>query len=314
MSLEADYEALRHGLGAHRVHRDVLAVTGPDAADYLQGQCSQDLGSLAVGEAAEALLLEPDGKLTALLRVLRTAEDAFALDVDGGFGALVAARLGRFKLRSKLAITPLEWACVALRGPGAVPFGGEAGSGTAVVPFRWNGVEGVDLLGPEPDALVPPDARWCGDEAWEALRVEAGIPAMGRELDGHTIAAEVGLLERTVSFTKGCYTGQELVARLDARGNKVARRLCGIVPAGSFGADGEIDVARLIGAPLTVPEREKPVGAVTSAAWCPGLSGPGALAFVHRSVDLPGTVQVEITSAQGEPVAVTATARPLPLA
>ena len=68
----------------------------------------------------------------------------------------------------------------------------------------------------------------CGDEAWEAVRIEAGVPVAGREMVEGTIAAEVGLVERTVSFTKGCFTGQELVARLDARGTKVARRLCGV--------------------------------------------------------------------------------------
>jgi tRNA-modifying protein YgfZ len=305
-----DYRALRDGVGAYRLDRDVVSVSGPDAAAYLQGQCSQDLDGPAVGSAVDSLVLEPDGKLTALVRVTRTADDAFTVDVDAGFGDAVAARLARFKLRSKLLIEPLGWPAVALRGPRAadVPVAAGAAAGSPlVVPFAWNGVVGVDVLGPGADAAVPADVRWCGDDAWEALRIEAGIPAMGRELDGRTIAAEAGLVERTVSFTKGCYTGQELVARLDARGSRVARRLCGIV----LPADATLPATgpgALVGAELTLPGGEgKVVGAVTSAAWCPGVGAVAGLAYVHRSVDHGAAVAV------GDP-AVVGRVAPLPVA
>jgi folate-binding protein YgfZ len=288
-----DYQALRHGLGAHRLARDVLSVTGADAAGYLQGQCSQDLAGLAVGGAVDSLLLEPDGKLCALVRVVRVAEDGFAVEVDAGFGEVVAARLARFRLRAKVAIEPLDWPCVALRGPGAVEAVASPAAGS---PFRiavsWNGTVGVDLLGPGAEDVVPAAARWCGDAAWEALRVEAGIPAMGRELDGRTIAAEAGLVERTVSFTKGCYTGQELVARLDARGNRVARRLAGVVAVGGPGEPDPGDAAALLGCDLVVAGRDAPVGTVTSAAWSPGLGAAAGLAFVHRSAAVPGGATV----------------------
>ncbi|HVX21204.1 MAG TPA: glycine cleavage T C-terminal barrel domain-containing protein [Acidimicrobiales bacterium] len=294
--LAEDYAALRHGLAAYRRPRDVLSVAGPDAAGYLQGQCSQDLSGLAVGDVVDALLLEPDGKLAALVRVGRVGDDAFVVDTDAGVGDLAAARLARFRLRSKVDVAPLDWACLALRGSD-VPAALAAPAGGLVAPFDWNGVTGVDLLGPDP--VPPAGARPVGDAAWEAVRVEAGIPAMGRELDEKTIAAEAALVDRTVSFTKGCYTGQELVARLDARGNKVARRLCGLVvdPPGT-------DPSALVGADLTVPGGDKPVGSVTSAAWCPGLGAVGALAYLHRSVDLPGRVLAG---------GVAAEARPLPL-
>ncbi|HEY1732895.1 MAG TPA: glycine cleavage T C-terminal barrel domain-containing protein [Acidimicrobiales bacterium] len=290
-----DYRALREGLGAHRLARDVLSVGGPDAAAYLQSQCSQDLDGLAVGAAVDSLLLEPDGKLTALVRVTRVADDRFVVDVDGGFGDAVAARLARFKLRSKLAIEPLDWPAIALRGPRAADVPPVAGGELLVLPFAWNGVAGSDLLGPGAEAVVADldELRWCDDEAWEAVRIEAGIPTMGRELDGRTIAAEAGLGQRTVSFTKGCYTGQELVARLDARGNRVARRLCGIVLDTRATEPGG-----LVGADLTVTG--KVVGAVTSAAWCPGVGAVAGLAYVHRSVDVGATVDVGPTS--GEPV------------
>ena len=302
------YEALRHGVGAHRLAVDAVAVAGRDATSYLQGQLSQDVARLGVGDAAAALLLEPDGKLSALVRVTRTSGDAYVLDADAGFGEAVAARLQRFKLRTKVAIDELDWPCIALRGERVG--GASRGEGPPfVLPVDWNGVCGVDLLGPGADALVPADALWCDAAAWEALRVEAGIPKMGAELDSRTIAAEAHLVERTVSFTKGCYTGQELVARLDARGSRVARRLCGVVAE-----DAEPGEAmQLAGAALWTPGGDKVVGRCTSASWCPGLGRVGALAYLHRSVDVPGAV----VWARGEDAARTrrrpAQARPLPL-
>jgi len=309
------YEALRHGVGAYRVAVDTVAVTGRDATAYLQGQLSQDVAPLGVGDSAAALLLEPDGKLSALVRVTRTSEDAYVLDTDAGFGGAVAARLQRFKLRTKVAIDELDWPCIALRGArvGGGPIAGARASCGAgppfVLPVEWNGVRGVDLLGPGADALVPADAVWCDADAWEALRVEAGIPKMGVELDSRTIAAEAHLVERTVSFTKGCYTGQELVARLDARGSRVARRLCGIVADDAEPAEA----VELVGAVLWTPGGDKVVGRCTSASWCPGLGRVGALAYLHRSVDVPGA----LVWAPGEDAAQArrrpAQARPLPL-
>jgi folate-binding protein YgfZ len=300
-----DYRALRHGLGAYRPAQDVLSVAGADAAGYLQGQCSQDLAGLGVGDAADSLLLEPDGKLCALVRVVRVAGDGFLVAVDGGFGEAVAARLARFRLRAAVAIEPLGWPCVALRGPGAAaatqPEAAGPAAGGAGPPYRiavsWNGTEGVDLLGPGAEDAVPPGARWCGEPAWEALRVEAGIPAMGRELDGRTIAAEADLVARTVSLTKGCYTGQELVARLDARGNRVARRLAGVVVAGRTGGPGP--GPSLLGAELAVAGREAPAGTVTSAAWSPGLGTAVGLAYVHRSVAVPGPATAAVGNGGG---------------
>lgn len=334
--LGAGYEALRHGCGAYRLERDVLRLSGPESVAYLQGQCSQDVAGLAVGGSTDALLLEPDGKLSALVRVVRTADDGYLVDVDAGYGDAVAARLARFKLRSKVDIELLDWPCVALRGPGAPAAGPSGGTGASggrssapdvqrtgvyVLAVRWNGTEGVDLLGPEAETAVPPGARWCGKEAWEAMRVEAGIPVMGRELDGRTIAAEAGLVERTVDFQKGCYTGQELIARLDARGNRVARRLCGVVLGAGAGSAAEADVAaakemdNLVGSELVVRGGDKTVGAITSAAWCPGVGGPAALAYLHRSVEVPGTVQVLVACEPGGAgvVPVDSQVRPLPL-
>ncbi len=313
--LDAETAALRHGAGAFRSSRDVLAVRGPDAEAYLQGQLSQDVATLAVGGAADSLLLEPDGKLSALLRVTRIDGQGFVLDVDAGYGEAVAARLRRFLLRSKVEMEKLAWRCLSLRGPAV----GEAAAGLLAVlaergvlalPFEWNGWEGIDLLGSEDVVLGPEAAELpaglvaCGPAAVEACRIVAGIPAMGTELTGKTIAAEAGLVERTVSFTKGCYTGQELVARIDSRGSNVARRLVGVVaPPGSVDGVGDGDggsAALARGMTLHAGEApagdgaadDKVAGTVTSAAWSAELGEWVALGYLHRNVEAPGPVRV----------------------
>jgi folate-binding protein YgfZ len=310
----ADYQELRTATGAVMLRRDVLGVSGADAVEYLQGQLSQDVAALGVGESADSLILTPQGKLDALVRVVRTGDDAFVLDVDEGFGALVAARLARFKLRVKVVIEPLAWRCVALRGPRTE--GGTTAGTSLTAPFSWNGVSGVDLLGDAPE--VPDGVRVCSLEAWQSVRVEAGIPVMGAELDERTIAAEADLLERCVSFTKGCYTGQELVARLDARGNRVARHLQGLVVVGLAASEapgpGE---DRAVAPGSEILSEGKVVGTVTSSAWSPSLDAMVALGYVHRTVIPPSTVEVRPAAGGAVDDAPTATVaaevRALPL-
>jgi tRNA-modifying protein YgfZ len=285
--LVADHDALRDRVGAVLVERDFLRVFGADALSYLQGQCSQDLDRLTVGDSTDALVLEPQGKLDALVRITRTGEDSLVMDLAGGYGKALKARLERFKLRVKAEIELLAWRCVSLRGPLAtsVTSPGSAPAAELFVAYSWNGIEGVDLLGADPQ--VPSAARLCSPEALEALRIEAGIPAMGFELDERTIPAEADLLERCVSFTKGCYTGQELVARLEARGNRVARRLRGVVFDRSV--PGEV-APRVVGAEVTVGDKR--VGAITSASWSPALRAVAALGYLHRDVVVPSAVEV----------------------
>ncbi|MST34577.1 hypothetical protein GHK86_17845, partial [Acidimicrobiaceae bacterium USS-CC1] len=106
---------LRH----HRLTRDTAEVAGPDAAAYLQGQLSQDVAGLGVGESAWAWLLAPQGKVDALVRVARTGADAFVLDTDPGWGEAVVQRLTRFKLRTRADITAGRLDVLAVRGEGA---------------------------------------------------------------------------------------------------------------------------------------------------------------------------------------------------
>jgi tRNA-modifying protein YgfZ len=233
MSSGMGYRALREEAGTLEVGRDVVRVSGPDAEVYLQGQTSQDVAKLKPGGWAWTLVLQPQGKLDVFVRVYRAAEDEFLLDSDTGMGAPLVARLTRFKLRTKVDIEELPWRAVAVRGPKAPPppVGPVDGDGDLVaVPFEWGGISGYDLLGPGP---VPPDGLVAVEAAdYEAVRVEAGFPVHGRELDERTIPAEAGLVDATVSFTKGCYTGQELVARIDSRGSNVPRHLRGLLLSG----------------------------------------------------------------------------------
>ncbi len=190
-----------------------------------------------------------------------------------------------------------------------------------ILPVDWPGLVGVDLMGPAPRKIsdwVGGGTAFCGDEAWEALRIEAGRPLSGRDGVEGSIPAETGLVDRTVSFTKGCYTGQELVARLDARGSKVARRLCGVV-VGAVGGDGDDgedgddgDDLPPVGATVLTADGEHEVGRLSSVAWSPGLGAGVALAMVHRRVEIPGAVLLRWGSPPEHP-GRPAEARPLPL-
>jgi folate-binding protein YgfZ len=262
------------------VPRDAVRVTGPDAVSFLQGQVSQDVAGLAVGASAWSFVLQPQGKVDSWFRVSRMADDELVLDVDGGFGEALVARLERFKLRTKADFELLAgWRCLAVRGASRRA----RGPGHAFAPESGWGIEGYDLLGPDPEA--PGEARAGTMEEYEALRIECGVPALGRELTERTIPAEAGqsVIDRSVSFTKGCYTGQELVARIDSRGGNVPRRLQGLV------LDG--DAPPEAGAPVVIDGGE--VGAVTSAAWSSRLDAVVALAYVKRDVDIPTGAEVD---------------------
>jgi tRNA-modifying protein YgfZ len=311
VDVATQYEALRSGVGVHRLDRDVVRVWGPDATTYLQGQCSQDVASLGVRATADALVLSPQGKVEVFMRVTRLGDDEFVLDTDGGFGAVLTARLLRFRLRVKVEMEDLSWTCLALRGPGAAD--SIVHPPELVLPVEWPGFTGFDLLGPD---LSDADGTWvaatavrCGDEAWEAARIESGVPVNGRELVEGTIAAEAGLVDRTVSFTKGCFTGQELVARLDARGSKVARRLCGLVVDGG---DSPVSLRPPVGAIVNTVDGHEESGRLSSVAWSPRRGATVALATVHRRIVPPETVEVA-WEADGGTHVVPAEVRELPL-
>lgn len=268
------------------VDRDVVRVAGPDAATYLQGQLSQDVLALDVGSSARSFVLQPSGKVDAWARVTRAADDAYVLDTDGGHGGVVLSRLRRFLLRTKADVDPLDWRCVAFRGTGARKAADDAGIVAELrLPLDWPGVEGVDLLGPDIELPSDPPAGvgLAARETYEALRIGSGVPVMGAELTERTIPAEAGpwVLDASVSFTKGCFTGQELVARIDSRGGKVPRQLRGLI------VDGQ--AVPPPGAIVRVDGDE--IGRVTSSARAEDLGGtlggPVAMAYIGRAVVPP---------------------------
>ena len=284
---------LRTTLATVAIDRDVVRVSGPDAVAYVQGQASQDVAALGVGASARSFVLQPAGKVDAWLRITRTGDEELVLDVDPGHGEALLARLRRFLLRTKAEVDPLDRQVIALRGPGAEAAAGDAMAELAVS-AGWPGVEGVDLLGPH---VRPPLAvRNVDVAAYESARIRSGVPAMGAELTEATIPAEVGqwVIDASVSFTKGCFTGQELVARIDSRGGNVPRHLRGLDIPGS--------VAPPLDAAVVVDDAE--VGRVTSVAPRPGDDGVVALAVIGRAVAPPAAAVVRVDG-QGGTVAAT---------
>jgi folate-binding protein YgfZ len=268
----------RREVVAYPLARDFLVVAGPDAGSYLQGQLSQDVESMAPGDSAWSFALAPAGKVDAWFRISRREGD-WVLDVDDGFGEALAGRLTRFLLRTDATIQPAMWRGIAVRGPGAVA-AGAGGAGFTADP-AWPGIEGVDLLGPE---VETPPGLATGDAAdLDALRIECGVPVMGLELGQSTIPAATGVVERSVSFTKGCFTGQELAARINSRGGAAPTRLCGVV--------GAADHSLLPEATLTVDGDD--AGIVTSVSHSSWRNAPVALAYVKRAVEVPTEAEVD---------------------
>lgn len=260
----------------HRTTRDVITVSGPDAATYLQGQLSQDVLGLAMGVAASTFVLAPQGKVEGWGRVRRTHEDRFVIDADPGAGEAWEARLRRFLLRTQAEIELAEGVpATAVRGTdlGSEPEGALAAG--------WPGLDGWDRLSDAAEAPVPEGAIEIDAEAFTALRIRAGVPRWGSEIHPDTIPATLGqwVIDDSVSFTKGCYTGQELVARIDSRGGNVPRRLAGAVVDGAPIPGGhEVVVAET-------------TAAVTSSAGDGDRSV--ALVFLPRSVETPADGEVD---------------------
>lgn len=235
--------------------RDVVQVAGPDAFTYLQSQLSQDLRPVQVGQSVWSFVLQPTGKIEVLLRVWRTTDDTFVLDTDAGFGDVMVARLNRFKIRVKAEITPLAWKCLAVRGGATAPDGALVAWGT-----------GYDILGEAP--VAPAGATPGGAEHLLAARVGAIWPQMGAEIvPGETIPAETGVTSAAVSFTKGCYPGQELVERMDSRGATAPRLLQRVqVAEGATAAGDDYLIDGAVAGTITTVWRDQALAYVKRSA------------------------------------------------
>jgi folate-binding protein YgfZ len=295
-SIAVGYDLLKSGGGAVVVPRDVITVTGADASRYLQGQLSQDITKLSTS-GAWSFILQPTGKLDAWLRVHRISEEEFALEVEAGFGEALATRVRRFLIRTKATISEPEtrWLVAQRWGSGrpvsrsesleeSIP---DALLGNPVGP----GVSGIDALFASESAAraFVAELTEVPVAALDRHRIAHAVPAMGAELTEDTIPGEAGawVIEASVSFTKGCYTGQELVARIDSRGGNVPRPIRLLVftdgcAAGEAPAIGE--EVRFEGAV---------VGSITSACAALGEQVPAmALGPLARSVVIGAVVEV----------------------
>jgi folate-binding protein YgfZ len=292
VELDAQYRQLREECGLlDRSERGKLIVSGPEAAEYLQGQLTNDVEALGPGEGQYAALLDRKGHMQADMRVLRTADEDFWIDTEAA--ALAAARrhLEMYKIGREVTVADLtdERAILSLIGPRSVEL-----AGTAALPefaceaVAVGGIEclavgtgvGIDLIARPAEAaklreaLLGAGAAEVDAEAAEVLRIEAGTPRFGAEMSVETMPAEAGIVERAVSFTKGCYIGQEPVARLHYKG-RPNRHLRGL----------RLSAPAAAGASLRLGEKE--VGRIGSAALSPAR-GPIALAIVRREAE-PGS-------------------------
>ena len=239
---------------------DLVWFGGSDALRFLDDIVSQELEDMAPGEARRSFLLEPQGKLRFLLWVLRS-EDRIGLLTDPGRGGALASALNRYRIRVDVDIAPEE-------------------GGTWIVVGTWDGYD-ISWPGVERHLVVGdrPDLAEGSAEEYERLRIAAGVPRWGVDVDEGTIPHESGLVAASVDFAKGCFLGQELVARIDSRGGNTPRNLRLIEAEGSI-HQGDV---------VTVEGSE--VGTVTSAR--DGL----ALAMLKRAVSVGDNVDVAGTKA-----------------
>ncbi len=262
--IDADYRQAREGAGRAPLDRAWIEVSGPDAAEYLQSQVTNDIEAVDEGDSVYAALLDRKGRIQADMRVSRVGTTEFLVDTEPQAAEALTRHLDTYRIGREVECGPVDREAVSLLGPAltkmlALPQGGEgkvdrvevAGIDCLAIATPWGadlvfetgGREGVDsglaTLGVEP----------ISEATLEILRVEAGRPRLGQEIGEATMPAEAGIVGRAVSFEKGCYIGQEPVARLHYKGkpNRFLRglRLESGVPAGSALTDGDRDLGSL---------------------------------------------------------------------
>ncbi|RMG16894.1 MAG: aminomethyl transferase family protein [Planctomycetota bacterium] len=302
--VEADLEALR--AGAAWVDRSAFHLrrfVGAGRVSFLHKYCTQEVRR-APGEGAYGCVLTVKGGLLGDLTVYLREDDLLALCPEAAAEGIYR-HLGKYALFDDVRMEDLsaEWAVRGLWGPGArellaaffaeeppaVPYAHRTHvrSEGAVVLARNDafGLIGWDLIGPREvvaaceEALCAAGARRVGPEAVNVVRVEEGVPLYGVDLDAKTLPLEAGLVEKAVSYEKGCYLGQEVVARATHRG-RVNRHLRGVV----------LEAAVEVPAPVRAEGEEKELGRITSAARSPRRGGaPVGMGLLHRKVAAEGT-------------------------
>jgi folate-binding protein YgfZ len=324
MPQHSSYHAARAAAAlVDRSDRAWLVVSGNDRRSYLQGLLTNDIEALAAGRGCYAAYLTPQGRMIADLWVYELG-DVILLSMIDDVKATVLAKLDQFVFTEDVRLGDVSetFAAVAIVGPTAadavsaatgVPADAMAalaehgnmradvqGRPAIVIRTTDTGLDGFDVLvdaaqrGDIVDRLRAAGAVDLDAPTADALRLEAGIPKFHRDMDEDTIPLEAGIESRAISQTKGCYVGQEVIIRVLHRGHgRVARRLVGLTIEA-----GEIPAA---GAPVQIEGKQ--IGAITSAAFSPGLQRPIALGYLQRDHVEPGTA----VTIGGAPAVVTPT-------
>ena len=292
IELDAQYRQLREECGLLDLsERGKILVAGPDGAEYLQGQLTNDVEALEPGDGLYAALLDRKGHMQADMRVLRIGPEEILLDTEPGALAAALRHLEMYSIGRDVSVSDVsrERAILALIGPRSAELAAApALPEHASVAVAVGGGEclavgtrfGIDLVAAAAEAerlrqaLLESGAVTVEPAAVEILRIEAGVPRFGAEMGPETMPAEAGIVESAVSFTKGCYIGQETVARLHYKG-KPNRHLRGL----------RLSDPAPPGAPLQLGGKE--VGRIGGSAVSPTL-GPIALAILRREAE-PGS-------------------------
>ena len=275
-----------------RSPRGLLALTGDDRETFLQGMVSNDVVGIPEGETRHAALLDATGHILADLHVRSQPADTLLIETDPATLSVLRSTLDKFLIMEDVQIADLSarYAALSVYGENA-----ELVSAFSILPGRdiWALAEEKEAVwdGLLADGFVPMTA-----EEAEALRIEAGIPKWGAELSPSVLLPEAEMAD-TVSYTKGCYVGQEIVARLHARGhtNKALRRIL-------LAEDAPVPpVGATLHVPEDGPEPGREIGSVTSAAASPSRGGQAvALGYVRKEYFEAGTrVSVQIAQPNG---------------
>jgi folate-binding protein YgfZ len=287
----------------------VLHVQGKDTPRYLRSRLTQELRHLSTGEGVRSLMLSPQGRIEGLFTVLRAAEDFFLIGEGGEAMPLLAALL-RFRVADQVFADHLPWQVLTCQGNGARHFLERYFNCTLsekqhaftlhdvegqplLLCRRERGVrEGYDLIGPEraslKSALIAAGAGQGSSECLEMLRIAARQPLYGQELSEKIFGAEIDLKD-LVSFTKGCYTGQELIEMTRARGEP-NKKLHLLRSAGSESLHHGLAI-------FCESDSAKPIGFVTSSCVFPGRNEVLSLAFLKSSSAPPfvaGGARIEL--------------------
>ncbi len=304
----AEYAAVRSAIGLMDLSdRGLLQVTGPDRLSFLQGMLSNDLRTLKPFTGQYATLLTQQGKVIADVRVL-CAMNSFYLDFFESLKEKILAHLNRYLVADEVEIADrsTEYATLSIQGsqseallrklvgPAELPahslqhtMVNVDATATCAVYASHTGETGFDLIAPIAnlpniahrltEAGKQFAAAWVGEEAQNILRIEAGIPRYGVDFTEDNLLLEVGF-DDAVSFTKGCYLGQEVVERIRSRGH-VNKKLVGLTLEGQESASPRDVIAFA----------DKPVGTISSSVQSPALGKPIALGYVNKDYWNPDT-------------------------